>query len=142
MTFREFTKMHFQNNRDFLAKAVNEMALPWTAVNTEGGYFLLADIGACADLVPDKFKTTHDYEPEDGRAPIAKYHLHMPDGKIPLDLAFCRWMAVEKGVVMMPNSFFYAADSPTITDQYVRLAICKDRPSTESAVDCLRGALD
>ena len=73
---------------------------------------------------------------------MAKYHLNMPDGKVPLDLAFCRWMAVEKGVVMMPNSFFYASDSPTITDRYVRLAICKDQAATEAAAARLKAALD
>ena len=113
-----------------IEQALNEMAMPWKPVPVEGGYFLMADITQCADLIPDKYKTTHDYEPDDGRPPIAKYHLYMPDGKIPLDLAFSRWMAIEKGVVMMPNSFFYHRHAPTITDKYIRLAICKDRQST------------
>ena len=94
----------------------------------------MADITACSDLIPEKYKTTHEYEPEDGRPPINKYRLNMPDGKIPLCLAFCRWMAIEKGVTMMPNSFFYDKNSPTINDRYVRLAICKDRQSTEAAI--------
>lgn len=103
----------------------------------------MADITACTDLIPDKYKNTHDYEPEEIEgAPINKYRLNMPDGKIPLDLAFCRWMAIEKGVVMMPNSFFYHKNSPTMTDSYVRLAICKDRKSTEAAIAKLRTALD
>lgn len=32
----------------------------------------------------------------------------MRNGKIPLDLAFCRWLAMEKKVIAMPNSFFYS----------------------------------
>ena len=70
---------------------------------------------------------------------MSKYHLTMPDGQIPLDLAFCRWLAVEKGVSMMPNSFFYHAKSPTISDNFVRMAICKDKASTKAAVERLRG---
>ncbi len=118
------------------------MAMPWKPVYCQGGYFLMADITACTDLIPDKYKASHDYESEDAGPPIAKNRINMPDGKVPLDLAFCRWMAVEKGVAMMPNSFFYASDSPTMTDKYVRLAICKDRDSTEAATDRLRNALN
>ena len=65
----------------------------------------------------------------------------MPDGKIPLDLAFCRWMAVEKGVAFMPNSFFYGQGNPNLCDKYVRLAICKDADSTKAATEKLAGAL-
>mmetsp|Transcript_24840 Transcript_24840/g.33252 ORF Transcript_24840/g.33252 Transcript_24840/m.33252 type:complete len:445 (+) Transcript_24840:43-1377(+) len=141
-SFVEDTRALFESNRDFLKQSLTEMAMPWTPVLVEGGYFLMADITACVDLIPEKYKTTHEYEPEDGRAPIAKYRLNMPDGRIPLDLAFCRWMAIEKGVTMMPNSFFYHKSSPTMNDQYVRLAICKDRQSTEAAAARLRTALD
>ena len=93
-------------------------------------------------MIPDKYKTTHDYEPEDGRPPVKHHCINMPDGSIPRDLAFCRWMAIEKGVVMMPNSFFYAVGSPNMTDTYVRLAICKDSASTTAALDRLRNALN
>lgn len=98
----------------------------------------MADVTNCRDLIPEKYLQTHDYEPEDGSKPVGKYRLAMPDGKIPLDLAFCRWMAVEKGVCMMPNSFFYHPTSPTICENYVRLAICKDKASTEAAVERLK----
>ena len=102
----------------------------------------MADIRDCRELIPEKYLTSHEYEEQDDRPLVSKYCLNMPDGKIPLDLAFCRWMAVEKGVCMMPNSFFYASYSPTICDFYVRLAICKDHTSTEEAVNRLRTALD
>jgi len=117
------------------------MNLPWKPVLCQGGYFVMADITTCRDLIPQKYLASHDYEPADDQAPVLKYHLNMPDGSVPLDLAFCRWMAIEKGVAMMPNSFFYPADSPSINDSYVRLAICKDRQSTEAAIDRLRNAM-
>ena len=141
-TYVEHTRSLFIKNRDELTAALNDMAMPWKPVACQGGYFLMADITACTDLIPDKFKASHEYEEEDGRPLVAKNRINMPDGSVPLDLAFCRWMAVEKGVAMMPNSFFYAKDSPTITDKYVRLAICKDRQSTEAATERLRGALN
>jgi len=142
VNYVESTRDLFCANRDFIASALSEMAMPWTPVPVEGGYFLMADITACSDLIPDVYKNSHEYEPDNGSTPVKKYHLNMPDGKIPLDLAFCRWMAIEKGVVMMPNSFFYHKNSPTMTDKYVRLAICKERKSTEAAINKLRTALD
>ena len=51
-------------------------------------------------------------------------------------------MAVEKGVWMMPNSFFYAPDPQSVTHSYVRMAICKDRLATERAIDRLQNALN
>ena len=92
------------------------MALPWKPIKVQGGYFLMADVSECRSLIPEKYFQTHDYEPEDDRPPVGKNRLNMPDGSIPLDLAFCRWMAIEKGVTMMPNSFFYSSKSQTITD--------------------------
>ena len=84
----------------------------------------MCDIRACEHLIPKKFKDSHDYE-----TGVVKYELNMPDGRVPLDLAFCRWMAVEKGVVMMPNSFFYKVGSSNTCDHFVRLALCKEKSS-------------
>ena len=103
---------------------------------------MMADITKSADLIPDKYLQTHDYEDRDSGSPVIKYELYMPDGRIPLDLAFCRWMACEKGVVMMPNSFFYNKGSPELCDRYVRMAICKDNISTKAAIDKLASALN
>ena len=102
----------------------------------------MADITECRDLIPEKYKNTHEYEEEDGRPPVKKHKLTKPDGMIPLDLAFCRWMAVEKGVIFMPISFFCGADSPNLTESYVRLAICKDPVSTGAAIDRLRNSFN
>ena len=141
-SFNEETSSLFQSNRDYLTELCNSMNMPMKPVLCEGGYFLMCDISDCTRLIPEKFKTSHDYEREDDPNPVAKYRLTMPDGSIPLDLAFCRWMAVEKGVTMMPNSFFYHRDSPTISDKYVRLAICKDHDSTKVTAERLREAFN
>ena len=51
----------------------------------------------------------------------------MPKNKqIPLDLAFSRWIGHVNGVTMMPISFFYDKLSPNMTENHVRLAICKN----------------
>ena len=100
----------------------------------------MADISACRDLIPEKYRNSHEYDAGDPN-PVTKRYFNMPNGAVPLDLAFCRWVASEKGVCMMPNSYFYAPNSPTIADSYVRLAICKDRQSIENAIERLKSAM-
>ena len=125
-------------NRDSLAQAITNSEIPWKPVLCQGGYFMMADVSECRDVIPEQYLLSHDYETEDGSPPVKKARYNMPNGKVPLDLAFCRWMAIEKSVIMLPVSFFYHENSATITDQYVRLSISKDRVSTENAIERLR----
>ena len=110
------------------------MALPWEPLPSQSGYFLMADIRKCKPLIPDRFLDSH--KPDDLNLP--RYPLTMSNGKVPLDLAFCRWMGSENGVTMMPGSFFYHPKSPFLNDSYARLAICKDLPSVKLACQALR----
>lgn len=72
---------------------------------------------------------------------MSKNRVFMKDGRIPLDLAFCRWMAVERGVIMMPNSLFYNKDSPYRFDTLVRLSICKGLEHTAKALSQFKGKM-
>lgn len=114
------------------------MELPFKPVDCEGGYFLMADISECKHLIPERYLTSHDYELPENGPKIGVYPLNMPDGRVPLDMAFTRWMACEHGVVMMPNSLFYEAGSPNTTDNYVRMAICKETKGLHAAIDRLK----
>ena len=83
----------------------------------------MVDISKCRPLIPKSYLESHEYE-TDPVVPINK--VYMPEtGKIPLDLAFVRWMGKENGVTMMPNSFFYHAKSAHRSENFVRMAICK-----------------
>jgi len=62
----------------------------------------------------------------------------MPDGSVPLDLAVCRWLAVEKKVVAMPTSLFYGEDSQFINDQTIRLALCRGLQYSKEAISRLK----
>ena len=62
----------------------------------------------------------------------------MDDGRVPTDLAFCRWMAVERGVIMMPCSLFYHKDSAYKEDKYVRIVICKGLEYSVRAIERLK----
>ena len=104
------------------------MDMPWKPLPCHSGYFMMVDVKECRNLVPQSYFDSHEYDPE-GDRPVIKVRREMPNGKIPLDLAFCRWMARENGVTMMPNSSFYNEKSPFMSEDYVRLAICKDLKS-------------
>ena len=60
----------------------------------------MADVSECRSLIPEKYFQTHDYEPEDDRPPVGKNRLNMPDGSIPLDLAFCTTSTTPEGLVI------------------------------------------
>ena len=116
------------------------MDLPWEPLPCSSGYFLMVDITKCRGLIPHKYFESHDYEPEGAEGDkVVVNQTYMPDGKsIPLDLAFVRWMAIENGVSMMPGCFFYDPNSPHMSENYVRLAICKDLETTKKVCEKAR----
>jgi len=138
MSYVDTYRNLFESNRDFMTKELLKMDLPFKPLECEGGYFLMVDIADCKKFIPSKYLETHDYQAPEHGTKTAAHHLYMPDGSIPLDLAFCRWMACEKGVVLMPNSFFYQSGSPNLTDNIVRMAICKERPGIQTAFERLK----
>merc|ERR1712166_841802 len=98
-------RQDFTAVRDFLTQEMREMDLPWEPLPTQSGYFLLTDVSKCRDLIPDHYFRTHDYEPKDSefssKPPVRRVHLHMPTtNEIPMDLAFCRWMAIQNRITM------------------------------------------
>ena len=100
--------------------------IPIKAINAESGYFLMVDISEAIPLIPKRFTESHEFEElKEGDVPVQKLQIFMPDGRIPNDLAFSRWIAMERGVVTMPGSIFYHPNSPYKNDNFVRVAICK-----------------
>jgi aspartate/methionine/tyrosine aminotransferase len=71
--------------------------------------FLLADVSAHVPRIPAEFR--------EGYAD---------------DWAFCRWLAIEYGVLAIPTSSFYAS-SDSATRPLVRFAFCKSDETLEAA---------
>jgi hypothetical protein len=111
--------------------------LPVVPLHCESGFFVMLDISKCINLIPKKYTDNHDYE--DGDNPVSKNRVFIEDGRVPFDVAFCRWMAVERGVIMMPNSLFYNKNSPFRIDTLVRLSICKTLEHTSKAIMKMKG---
>ena len=123
----------FDEVRAYLSNEIEEMALPWKPLPCQSGYFLICDISACRPLIPASYFESHEYE-----TGISINRVSMPDGKIPQDLAFVRWMGQVNGVTMMPCSFFYHSKSPYRSENFVRVAICKDIESVKKVCARLR----
>ena len=81
------------------------------------------DVTGARDLIPEKyFRANTNYE--DDPATLVK-QMQFIDGRVPLDFAFCRWLAVEKGVSLMPLSNFCLQESEHKVTNMARIAICK-----------------
>lgn len=79
------------------------------------------DISANKHLIPDKYFKPGNYE-DDPQTTVK--HREFTE-RVPLDYAFCRWLAIEKGLTLLPVSAFCLQESQKLTENYVRLAICK-----------------
>ena len=87
----------------------------------ESGYFTAADVTECRDLIPEKYFKP-DYENDPNTLVIST---EFEEGEVPLDFAFCRWLAVEKGISIMPMSNFYLLESEYRETNMIRIASCK-----------------
>jgi len=70
-------RSNFETVRDYLTQEIKEQDLPWTPLPCESGYFMLADVSKCRDLIPDRFFKSHSYEIGDP-FPIPKHELYIP----------------------------------------------------------------
>jgi aspartate/methionine/tyrosine aminotransferase len=125
----------FQDVRDLYSSELKKLDLPIKLLPCQSGYFMMMDISECQNLIPDRYKSSHDFEDlKEGETGVNKNRYFMEGGRVPLDLAFCRWIAVTRGVVMMPCSLFYHKTSIIKDDRYARIAICKGMETSINAV--------
>ena len=130
----EKTKADFVKQRDLFLKEMENLKVPLKIHSAEGGYFVMVNIEKCLDLIPEKYLQTNDYE-DDPNTIVIKNDFGTP---VPRDLAFCRWLAIEKKVIAMPGTFFYYPGSDKKTDTYIRLAICRGDAITQKAIELLK----
>lgn len=133
-SFIEFEKADFKTSHDILVEGLKASSLPIKPVPAYGGYFIFADVSELRDLVPEKYFKQEEYE-DDKDTTIEKNDFGNP---VPLDLAVCRWLAMEKNVVTMPGTFFYYKNSTHKTDKYIRMAFCRGEKMTRDAMEHLK----
>lgn len=134
-SFVEFMKADFKKSHDILVEGLKELDLPLKPIPADGGYFIMVDVSGLRDLVPEKYFVQEEYE-DDKETTIEKNDFGNP---VPLDLAVCRWLAMEKKVVTMPGTFFFDRKSTTKTDKYIRMAFCRGETVTRNAIQNLKG---
>lgn len=120
-----------------MLKGLKETGLPFEALPAESGYFVMVNVEKCRDFLPKKYLESHTYE-DDPDTKVDVNKIFMPDGRVPLDLAVVRWLAVEKKVIAMPNCIFYHSKSPYRTDKYIRIAICRGVDTSLNALKRLK----
>lgn len=89
----------------------------------ESGYFLAVDVEGCKDIIPAKYFKPGNYE-DDPATQVLQFPF-APDTEVPLDFALCRYLAVEKGLSIMPLSNFCLPESPYRITNMIRISTCK-----------------
>jgi len=91
-------------------------------VKSQGGYFLTCDVSGVE--VPQKY--------------LDEVSLAM--GPVSKDWAFCKWLAIDYGVLSIPVAPFFSKESRSRGDAgaYVRFAFCKNDSTIERAATCLK----
>jgi Aminotransferase class I and II len=90
-SYYDWLRQQYLQRRDRLAAALQIAGIP--TMKGEGGFFLIGDISGVT--VPDKYLQQHTAA--------------MP--RMTKDWAFCRWMALEHGVIAIPTSPFFQSSS-------------------------------
>jgi len=70
VSYAQDTSNYYEANKDYLMKELSSINLPWRPIESDGGFFLLADISDCVDIIPDKYKNTIQYEHPDDPNPV------------------------------------------------------------------------
>jgi kynurenine--oxoglutarate transaminase/cysteine-S-conjugate beta-lyase/glutamine--phenylpyruvate transaminase len=119
-TYYDWLTETYHRKSEMLRQALNAANLP--VVASHGGYFLTADISRVD--VPRKYLE----EKNVAMNPMTK------------DWAFCRWLAIEHGVLSIPVSPFFSADRRKRGEagEFVRFAFCKSDRTLKQASERLR----
>lgn len=97
----------YRRKASILSKALTDASLP--VIASQGGYFLTVDVSKVD--VPQKYLD----EPSAAISPTPK------------DWAFCRWLAIEHGILSIPVAPFYSLERRAKGDAgaFARFAFCK-----------------
>jgi len=131
--YYEYLNSTYRRKRDLLGKALSEagFAIPDYDKTPGGGFFIFARI------TPELKKAI----PAERLKPPYSNNPAAPGGVVGLDWALCQWMAEEKGVLCIPSSPFFSRERAIAgdSDEFIRVAFCKQDETIERAAKALRG---
>jgi len=119
-SYYDWLCVRYRHKAALLAQALSASGLP--VVASQGGYFLTVDVSNVD--VPKKYLE----ETSPAISPVTK------------DWAFCRWLALEHGVLSIPVSPFFSAErrADGSSGSFARFAFCKSDKTLERAAARLR----
>ena len=122
--YLEHTMRQFEAARDRALDLFKKTtSVQFKPTKCESGYFMTVDVSSAASLIPERyFRANVNYE-DDAKTLVKQ--MQFVDGVVPLDFAFCRWLAIEKGLSLMPLSNFCLQESEHRVTNMARVAICK-----------------
>lgn len=119
-TYYDWLCAQYRRKASMLSKALAEASLP--VVASQGGYFLTVDVSKVS--VPKKYLN----EESAAISPVTK------------DWAFCRWLAIEHGVLSIPVAPFFSPERRVNGESgaFARFAFCKSDKTIEEAAKRLK----
>lgn len=131
--YYEYLNSKYRRKRDLLGKALADagFAIPDYDKTPGGGFFIFARI------TPELIQAI----PSERLMPPYSNNPAAPGGEARLDWALCQWMAEEKGVLCIPSSPFFSRERAIegASDEFIRVAFCKQDETIERAAEALRG---
>lgn len=115
-TYHDYLRNTYQTVNKGIAELFIQSELPVYPALVDGGFSMTIEISECESLIPEKY-FEDDYIDDDK---ILKKSFK--DSKVPIDFAFCRWMACEVGLAMIPGSSLYK-DETNARHDFVRINI-------------------
>lgn len=123
--YMDYTRAVFQEGRD----AATDLLLQTTDIKfkptvAESGYFMPVDIKGNEHLIPEKYFIPNKNYEKDENTLVKQQPFPETWDKVPLDFALCRYLAVEKGISLLPMTCFMMQESQHRLEHYIRVRIC------------------
>lgn len=127
-SYYDFLRSSYTQKRDDLSSALTQagFAVPDWSRTAGGGFFIFARIGtALQNSIPQEMVNV-----ENSAA---------PGGITRQDWAMCQWLAEKHGILCIPSSPFFTAESASsgASDRFIRIAFCKTDDTIDSAARVL-----
>lgn len=112
----------------------------WKVLEPDGGFFAIVDISNCHKDIPVKYFYTEGVSQDN--TPVGPNLKDLKNPNYAPDVAFCRWLVFEYGVVAIPLSPFYNQEGITSKldargSNFIRFAICKSDATLQGAAERL-----
>jgi len=97
----------FESNRNMLVDHFSKIDMPIKLTVAEGGFFIIGDIRETVPKIPKKYFFLDIDNVEEGDIPIGCTFDELENPEVTPDVAFAKYLAIERGVSIIPLSSFF-----------------------------------